>query len=119
MLLGFGDGFVSNDKEFELLAQVFMVGQGENVMDMYLSQPKKKAVARLYLGAKDKDAPVLFALFNTHGVPRYLANEVVESVSNPKKITYYRRHLSSFLNCTDLSDRHDMIDFIGLGVILH
>lgn len=79
---GFGDGFLSSDRDFELLAQAFMVGQGDNVVDMYLNRPKKKVVARIFLSTKDKNSPILFALFNTYGVPRYLANEVVESVSS-------------------------------------
>ncbi|ODN03774.1 Proteasome assembly chaperone 1 [Orchesella cincta] len=79
--VGFGDGFVNNKSGFDLLAEVCMVGQGENVVDIYLNRPKKKVVAQLYYGAKDKNNPVIFALFNTHGVPRFLANEIVSKVT--------------------------------------
>lgn len=71
---------MSNEKDFELLAQIYMIGQGDSTFDMYLNRPKKKPIARIFLGGKS--SPVVFALFNTHGVPRYLANEVVEMVDS-------------------------------------
>lgn len=79
IILGFGDGLIKNQKTSELLAEVFMVGQGENVVDMYLNRPKKKTIAKLYQ-CTDMSNPAVFAVFNTYGVPRYLTNEAVEMV---------------------------------------
>lgn len=98
LLVGFGDGFVSNERNFELLAQVFMAGDGDNVLDMYHLNRPKKMVGRLYLGAKDKDTPVVFALFSTHGVPRYLANELVQTVRNSSEPTLVIRNFNSTKN---------------------
>jgi len=84
--LGFGDGVIRNEKDFELLADVFMVGQGENMVDMYQRKPKRKPTARLYLGVRDKSNPTVFALFNTHGVPRYLTNELVKTLETYMKL---------------------------------
>jgi len=79
--VGFGDGYINKESGFDLLAEVSMVGQGEKVVDIYLNRPKKKTVAQLYYRAKDSNNPVIFALFNTHGVPRFLANEIVSKIS--------------------------------------
>jgi hypothetical protein len=70
---GFGEGYLNHD-QFKLLGNVHFTGS-ESTVDSLLCRTGRRPVVRVYRGPG-----LLFALVDTYGVPRYLANEVANVV---------------------------------------